>query len=202
MGLRASQIYKILLNYFSHFIFKSVYTGITKCFQKYIKFMPKIKQKISTLEAIDLTKKVAKQPKPRRIKEKKAMISEAKEAKAAQTSRQPKKGLVELQQIDGKLYNKYNVKSIDELLGEKSRKYSTHDVKVYEESLNHMNSSDLQSHAISLQVMPKEDRRVLIANLVKQFIVNNSVYNNPARATDLFTKKMSQEALDIMAEGR
>jgi len=131
--------------------------------------------------------------------------SKAKEKAAsepAKRGKQPSKGeMIKMQQADGKQYNKKGVKSIDELLGESVRKYDTHDIKEYEAKLNRMNTSDLQRHAISVQVLPKENRTLLIKLLLKQFQINNSGYvkSPPAVGTE---KPISQAVIDILAEGR
>jgi hypothetical protein len=110
--------------------------------------------------------------------------------------------LVKMQQLDGKNYNKKGVKSLDELLEEKSSVYSTADIKEYEADLNKKNTSDLQAHAARVGVLPKEDRRLLIKILLKQFAVANSSILNQARQIPTNKKPISQEALDILAEGR
>lgn len=107
-----------------------------------------------------------------------------------------------MQQADGKIYNKYGVRSIDELLGISSNKYNTHDVDKYEAQLNEMNTSDLQAHSISLGVLPKEDRRLLVQLLLKQFRIANSAHLNPAQEAPGITKKITKETLRILAEGK
>jgi len=113
----------------------------------------------------------------------------------------PSDDMLEMQQLDGKSYNKHNVQSIDELLGETNHRYDTHDIKAYEEKLNRMNTSDLQRHAISVQILPKENRALLIKLLLKQFQVNNSGYikTPPTLGAE---KPISQEVMDILGEGR
>lgn len=107
-----------------------------------------------------------------------------------------------MQQSDGKIYNKHGVRSIDELLGLSSSKYNTHDVDKYEQQLNEMNTSDLQAHSISLGVLPKEDRRLLVQLLLKQFRIANSAHLNPAQEAPGITKKITKETLRILAEGK
>lgn len=107
-----------------------------------------------------------------------------------------------MQQADGKIYNKYGVRSIDELLGLSSNKYNTHDVDKYEAQLNEMNTSDLQAHSIGLGVLPKEDRRLLVQLLLKQFRIANSAHLNPAEEAPGITKKITKETLRILAEGK
>ena len=113
-----------------------------------------------------------------------------------------RRDIVQLIQQDGKLYNKKNVKSLDELLGEEVGKYSTSNIKEYESMLDTMNTSDLQRHAISVQILPKEDRKLLVKLLLKQFQINNSVKLNKAKEIPISQKPISQEVLDILSEGR
>jgi len=112
------------------------------------------------------------------------------------------KDIIELQQIDGKVH-KTGARDIYEIMGEKNpSKYGTTDIKEYEKKLNRMNTSDLQHHAASVQVLPREDRRLLIKLLLKQFQIDNSGILNVAKPLGVSQKKMSQRALDILAEGR
>jgi hypothetical protein len=129
-------------------------------------------------------------------KEKKAKIT-----KTTEEAKQEIRDVVQIQQIDGKLYNKRGAKSLDELLGEQVFKYSTRDPKDYEGQLNRMNTSDLQAHAAKVGVLPKDDRRLLIKILMKQFMSNLSSLN-AASAPQVSGKKISEETLRILAEGR
>lgn len=113
----------------------------------------------------------------------------------------PSDEIVKLQQIDGKVYNKRNVQSIDELLDETHHKYDTHDIKEYEAKLQNMNTSDLQRHAISVQILPKENRVLLIKLLLKQFQMTNSGYVKTPASVGV-EKPISQEVMDILGEGR
>ena len=113
-----------------------------------------------------------------------------------------KKTVIDLQQADGKLYNKHNVRSLDELLGIQTTKYSTHDYAAYENQIQAMNTSDLQKHCTQVDVMPNQDRGVMIKRLLKQFRVTNSSYLNTAQTVDPIHKPISQATLDILSEGR
>lgn len=134
------------------------------------------------------------------VTEEKAPSKALKSGKRASTKK-PSDEMLDRQQLDGKLYNKHNVKSLDELLGETNHKYDTHDIKEYEVKLNRMNTSDLQRHAISVQILPKDNRQLLIKLLLKQFQITNSGYvkTPPTLGTE---KPISQEVMDILAEGR
>lgn len=114
----------------------------------------------------------------------------------------PQKDITDLQQVDGKLH-KTGARDIYEIMGDKNpNKYGTSDIKDYEKKLNGMNTSDLQKHAASVQVLPREDRRLMIKLLLKQFQIDNSGILNFAQPLGVSQKKMSQQALDILAEGR
>ena len=113
-----------------------------------------------------------------------------------------RKSVIEFQQTDGKIYNKYGVKSIDELLGESKSRYKTHDIAAYEKMVSEMNTSDLQNHATTVDVMPNQDRNVLIKRLLKQFKVTNSNYFNTSQTQDPLKKQINKNTLDILAEGR
>jgi len=139
-------------------------------------------------------------------KAKKTNIKKEKQSsKKAKTNpkKAPHKDVMDLQQLDGKLYNRKGVRSIDELLEIHTTPYNTHDVKEYELQLDRMNTSDLQTHAVKVGVLPKEDRRILIKTLIRQFQVANSSQLNIAQPVNLIgDKKLTQETLDILAEGR
>src|SRR6266446_4999347 len=101
-------------------------------------------------------------------KAKKTNIKKEKQS-SKKTNARPKnasqKNVVDLQQLDGKLYNRKGVRSIDELLEIHTTPYNTHDVKEYELQLDRMNTSDLQTHAVKVGVLPNPARRILIQTL-------------------------------------
>lgn len=111
------------------------------------------------------------------------------------------KTIAQLQQSDGKLYNKRGVKSIDELLGVRSNKYNTSSEKEYEEYINSLNSSDLQEHATKVGVMPNTDRNVLTKRLLKEFKISGPIVPRESGG-QAFSKVPSQKVLDILAQGR
>lgn len=114
-----------------------------------------------------------------------------------------KKTLLQSQQTNGKLYNKYGVKSIDEILdGKIQSKYFTDDEKIYANYLDKMNTSDLQTHSASLGIMFNQDRGIVIKRLMKEFKMQNSMRENPPQYNNAFSKPISQEVLDILSEGR
>lgn len=128
-----------------------------------------------------------------------------KEEKGATKSR-PKqnlqKKLIQMQMADGKMYNKHGVKSIDELLGISTNKYKIIDDKEYEKYIDRLNTSDLQAHATKVGVLPNQDRNVLTKRLLKEFKLHVSSLTNTAQDVNTFPKKIKQEVLDILAQGR
>ena len=117
--------------------------------------------------------------------------------------KEEKKTLLEFQQTDGKLYNKHGVRSLDELLGVKSGKYNTQDPIVYEQQIQDMNTSDLQTHAVKVGVMPNENRQVMLKRLLKEFRMTNAAYSNHDLAPiPIQAKPINPAVMKILAEGR
>lgn len=113
-----------------------------------------------------------------------------------------KQSLIELQQQDGRVYNKRGVRTLDELTGERQSLYSQRTEEEYVEYLDNLNLTDLQEHASKHQVMPKEDRRALIATLVKQYKMKTSPYFNSVERPVVFQKKITAQTEKILSEGR
>lgn len=107
--------------------------------------------------------------------------------------------LMELVQQDGKLYNKKGVKSLDELFGMRDSKYSTESLAEYKEQLENMNISDLQRHAASVQILPKDDRKLLTKILIREFEISNSRKLNTAEHV-AFAKPITKEVEALLAD--
>lgn len=112
------------------------------------------------------------------------------------------KKITEFQQADGKVYNKYKVTSIDELLGKRSGKYEHSNVEDYAEYLKNMNVSDLQAHATRVGIMPNQDRNVLTKRLIKEFTVTNSGFYGTVQPQAVTQKPVSDDVLKILSQGR
>lgn len=113
----------------------------------------------------------------------------------------PRKTIIQAQ-LDGKLYNKRGVKTLDELLGEKVERYQHKTVEDYKNFLDDLNLTDLQEHATKVGVLPKEDRNVLIKVLIKQYELVTSDYFNVVERQSNFPKKISKNTEKILGEGR
>lgn len=64
---------------------------------------------------------------------------------------------------------KYNVRSIDELLGRVNTPYKDVDATQYEARLSNMTLADLQKHATEIGLLPITNQKVLIARLIEQY---------------------------------
>lgn len=143
---------------------------------------------------------------PRKKKEiKETKVKQEGLIKPRKTPKPKKKTLLEMQMADGKVYNKRGVKSLDELLHISSGKYNLAEhpnTQTYEQYLNGMNVSDLQAHAVKVGVLPNNDRSILVKRLLKEYNLNNSQSSATALAPVTFSKKIKQETIDILSQGR
>lgn len=124
------------------------------------------------------------------------------EDKPKKETKRKVKRISELQQTDGKLYNKHGVKSIDELLNIKSGKYQTTDPVEYENYINSLNTSDLQAHAVKIGLLPNQDRQTLLKRLTREFKINSSNLQATSVISSPFKKPLSEEALRILSDGK
>jgi hypothetical protein len=70
--------------------------------------------------------------------------------------------------------------TLDEILGESLSIYTAKSSDEYRGQLTEMNTTDLQSHAYKVGLVPVEDRKVLIDRLAQEFSKWNSRYNATA----------------------
>jgi len=129
---------------------------------------------------------------------------EVKETPVAEklTTRKKVKTLID-RQVDGKLHNKRGVKSIDELLGEEDvtfRDYKTEEQ--YQAYLDGLNQTDLETHASSLSILPREDRVSMEKQLLKEYRLRKSDLFNTLEHSFEFPKPISDEVQRILSEGR
>lgn len=108
--------------------------------------------------------------------------------------------LDDLSQTHGKL-EKYEYKTLDQILGDDGMsKYKTLDLEKYNEFLNDLNKSDLQSHAIKIGLLPIDNRDLLSKRLLKEFEKYTSSYKLPR--LEVKEIKLDKKARDVLAEGR
>lgn len=111
-----------------------------------------------------------------------------------------RKKIQEVKQIDAKV-DKPNYTTIEQVLGRKGTPvYKTDNEEEYKTQIEGMNLSDLQNHALSIGLLPKDDRKILIQRLLKAFNLHVSKYNVPA--TPERPKQPNKKVLDILSRGR
>ncbi len=104
-------------------------------------------------------------------------------------------------QINGK-EETFKPSTLDQIWGDTGvSKYNTLDLAKYKESLEEMNLSDLQSHAIKIGVWSADGRDVLTRKLLKEFSYFVGAYRQPRQAPSI-PKTPSANTLKILAEGR
>jgi hypothetical protein len=123
----------------------------------------------------------------------------------------PKK-LNSVHQLDGKIDDTLKVNpnsptTLDEIMGEKrSSRYKTTDVEVYAAEISDLNGTDLNRHAISIGIIPHDDKQRLIRNLIARFNEYHLAYNGPKTTVAEFYQKnqpkVSAAVLKILGEGR
>lgn len=96
---------------------------------------------------------------------------------------------------------KYNVRSIDELLGYTHNPYSVGNVEEYERKLKNMTLSDLQVHATELGLLPITNQKVLISRLVEQYNKTARGYYN-TKQLNVIEPKNKEKLLEILKRGR
>ena len=112
----------------------------------------------------------------------------------------PKK-LTKLSQTHGKKEG-FKPTTLDQIWGDTgASKYQTLDEEEYTQKLNSFNKSDLQAHAISMGLVPIDDRDKLTLRLVKDFRrhVNNYRVPKPSAPTNA---KVPADIQKILNEGR
>jgi hypothetical protein len=111
------------------------------------------------------------------------------------------KKLKNLKQVDGKK-EQFKPTTLDQLWGDTGiSKYKTLDENEYSRQLVDYNKSDLQAHAISMGLVPVDDRERLTQRLIKEFRKHINNYRTP----DTLSSKqgsVSDDVKRILDEGR
>ncbi len=108
-----------------------------------------------------------------------------------------------LKQIDGKFdpITKKEPRTLDEIWGDTGiYKYQTFDEADYTTQLNSLNKTDLQAHAVKIGLIPIDNRNILTQRLLREFKKHVASYRDDK--PKIKSKKVSFEAIRIMAEGR
>jgi len=91
--------------------------------------------------------------------------------------------------------------TLDQVWGnDGKRKYGTLDPVEYDQYLKNLGKSDLQAHAVKVNLVPIDDRQTLIKRLKQEFIKHASQFKTRPKFKN--NKDVSKSTLDILSEGR
>jgi len=138
--------------------------------------------------------KVTKEPKT------KAKTGTKKKAKAKTKAKT--KEIIQTHAMEEK--EKFEKTTLDQIWGDEGlSKYNTVKEEEYLEQIKFMNRSDLHSHAISIGILPVDNRDILVARLTREFKKHILSYQKPKRKTSTTPKtKISARARRILSEGK
>lgn len=103
--------------------------------------------------------------------------------------------------VDGKHEEKFVKTRLDQIWGDTGlTKYKTLEVEEYKSFLNTLNKSDLQSHAVTVGLIPTDNRETLTKRLIKEFQSYAADYKKPDN--NIVPNKVSEKVRSILSEGR
>jgi hypothetical protein len=112
-----------------------------------------------------------------------------------------RKKIETISQVHGKV-EKIKPTSLEQMLGYTGlSKYKTLDETTYLSQIEGMNLADLQAHAVTVSLVPVDDRQLLTQRLLKEFRAYALRYNTPVPELKQ-QKKPTQKMLDILSQGR
>ena len=114
----------------------------------------------------------------------------------------PKKASVKkMSQTHAKVEN-FEPTTLDQIWGDDGTSmYGTLDDNKYQERLDEMNMSDLQSHASRVGIIPIDNRSMLRERLIREFRKHASSYKKPIEIQD-DSETVNKDAMKILSEGR
>ena len=121
--------------------------------------------------------------------------------KTTQKTKAKKKSVKDLSQAHGK-EEKFEPTTLDQIWGDDgSSTYGTLNETVYENELDDMNMSDLQTHASTVGIIPVDNRQTLRERLLREFRKHAASYRRPFH--DAGSAKLDNpEVIKILSEGR
>lgn len=113
-----------------------------------------------------------------------------------------KQKLEDLSQTHAKIEEK-EYQTLDQILGDDgSNKYGTFSEDEYWSQLNAMTKSDLQNHALKMNLIPVDNLRMLRERLMNEFRRHNNSYLKVSTTKKVVDTNVSDIAKKILAEGR
>ena len=126
------------------------------------------------------------------------MAAKRKTSKKAASKR---KNIKNLSQAHGK-EEKFEPTTLDQIWGDDGfDMYGTMKEEEYENQIDDMNMSDLQTHASRVGIIPVDNRITLRERLVREFRKHVIAYRKPTLPPNT-PKPLDSEAMKILSEGR
>ena len=126
------------------------------------------------------------------------MAAKRKTAKKATAKR---KSVKNLSQIHGK-EEKFEPTTLDQIWGDDGlNEYGTMQEEVYENQIDDMNMSDLQTHASRVGIIPVDNRITLRERLMREFRKHVNSFKKPVDASSP-PSLPDKETMKILSEGR
>jgi hypothetical protein len=120
---------------------------------------------------------------------------------AAKRKNSKKASVKKMSQTHGKV-EKFEPTTLDQIWGDDGTSmYGTLDDNKYQERLDEMNMSDLQSHASRVGIIPIDNRSMLRERLMREFRKHASSYKKPIETQD-DSETVNKDAMKILSEGR
>jgi len=117
-------------------------------------------------------------------------------------AKKKKQSVEELNQTHAKVEEK-QYQTLDQILGDSgSDKYGTFSEDEYWSQLNAMTKSDLQSHAVKMNLIPIDNMKMLRDRLLNEFRRHNNSYLKVSGTKRVLDNDVSDAAKRILAEGR
>ena len=117
-------------------------------------------------------------------------------------AKKKKQSVEELNQTHAKVEEK-QYQTLDQILGDSgSDKYGTFSEDEYWSQLNAMTKSDLQSHAVKMNLIPIDNMKMLRDLLLIEFRRHNNSYLKVSGTKRVLDNDVSDAAKRILAEGR
>tara|TARA_R110002020_G_scaffold241437_1_gene454647 strand:+ start:318 stop:698 length:381 start_codon:yes stop_codon:yes gene_type:complete len=112
-----------------------------------------------------------------------------------------RKNIKNLSQTHGKK-EVFEPTTLDQIWGDDGLSlYGTMKEKEYENEIDEMNMSDLQTHASRVGIIPIDNRITLRERLVREFRKHVTAYRKPTLPPNA-AKPLDSEAMKILSEGR
>ena len=120
-----------------------------------------------------------------------------------QTKAKTKPKIKEMVQTHGMVEEEsYEKTSLDQVWGDTgSSKYGTLNEEDYSEKIKSMNRSDLHSHAVTVGILPIDNRELLVSRLKREFKKHILAYKKP-RKSRKSAPGVSSRAKSILSEGK